>query len=288
MSEITDPCLREWAEALSETGAQEDAETAQAIHGAFHEIAALREQAGAYEAGLRRREEEIAAQRAEIQRMCEERDSAQRCIEKLTTERDEAVRGRLDAEKSIAAKRTALTKKDAALRLAAVRLDAMAWVWCGGGCDSVFIKPENKPLRPLTFEMVREAAHGVERLLAHYAMRTVRRLEPAEEPDETRRAIWAATAAEATAAQSIRDIEARVAALEAVVRAARAATAHLEARAWDSYRTDSDGFPVSDERLCGTCGAFAQDGWRHESDCAFERDRRALDAALAALEVPRG
>lgn len=174
------------------------------------------------------RDAEIAAQRAEIKRMCEERDSAQRCIEKLTAERDEAVRGRLAAEASIAAKRAALTEKDAALRLAAVRLDAMAWVWCGGGCDSVFIKPENKPLRPLTFEMVREAAHGVERLLAHYAMRTVRRLEPTEEPDETRSAIWAATAAAATAAQSIRDIEARVAALEAVERSARSEIAYMD------------------------------------------------------------
>ena len=82
--------------------------------------------------------------------------------------------------------------------------------------------------------------------------------------------------------------EDRVEKLEAVERAARAATAHLEARAWDSYRTNSDGYPVSDERLCGTCGAFAQDGWRHESDCAFESDRRVLDAALAAVEVRNG
>lgn len=37
-----EPCLIEWAEALEETGMQDDAETAQAIRGALHEIANLK------------------------------------------------------------------------------------------------------------------------------------------------------------------------------------------------------------------------------------------------------
>lgn len=130
-------------------------------------------------------------------------------VEGLRAEVANAKRRAEDAEAKIARQAEELTTKDATLRQRTIDLDAMAWVWCDGGCKSgVFRYPENAELRPLTREMVARALRNVERMAGKLA-----NLEVKEESE--RPAIWAAHAARSVADARARQAEAEVARLRA-------------------------------------------------------------------------